>query len=277
MTVAEKLYQIQQADGIMNITDSRAGKVILNTSRLIATAFFMYELIKRYLKTSLGQERMNAGQLIIRMVVVVIAIGLYSHAFEGLYNLVDAAVNAVRGGDYNQRITEYHNLAYRALLENQFANEHGDITVGALLLNPVGIVLNLIESLFWNSVSNILAWIAQASYAFIELYRYVWLLFLQLIGPLALTTLINEDTKRIGVGWIENLVNVLLWPFWSTIIMEVQMQQYAISSVVVATEKTATSGDFIFAAAMHVIAIFLTLSIPGLLPRIARGAGIKAG
>jgi hypothetical protein len=272
----EKLNQMQQADGVMNITKSRAGQVIMNTSRLLATAFFMYELLKRYLKTSLGEERMKTGQLIVRMVIIVIAIGLYSKAFEGLYSLIDAAVNAVRGGDYNQRITEYYTNSYKALLQNQFADEKGNVTLLSLLSNPVGIVFELIQTMVWTSVSNILAWIAQASYVFLELYRYVWLLFLQLIGPLALATLINEDIRRIGIGWIENLVNVLLWPFWSTIIMEVQMQQYALSSLA-AADSRGTMEDFLFAAVLHVISIFLTLNIPGLLPRIVRGAGIKAG
>jgi ABC-type multidrug transport system fused ATPase/permease subunit len=277
LTPAEKLYQMQQADGVMNITKSRAGQVILNTSRLLATAFFMYELLKRYLKTSLGQERMNTGQLIVRMIIVVIAIGLYSYAFEGLYSLIDAAVDAVRGGDYNQRISAYHSNAFKALLQNQYADETGKVTLLSLLSNPVGIVVDLIQTIVWNSISNILAWIAQASYVFIEMYRYVWLLFLQLIGPLALATLINEDTRRIGIGWIENLVNVLLWPFWTTIIMEVQMQQYALSSLVAVDSSGGTIEDFLFAAVLHIISIFLTLNIPGLLPRIARGAGIKAG
>lgn len=272
--LVEKLDQMKLDDGIMDISESRAGKVILNASRLIATIFFIYELIKRYLKTSLGQERMNTGQLITRMIVVVVAFGLYSHAFEGLYNLIDTAVNAIRGGDYYERITNYHSYTINAILESQYTNEAGTISIWKLMTNPLKTVSDVIGLAVWNAAANLVAFIAQGCYAFIELYRYVWLLFLKLIGPLALATLITEDAKRIGIGWIENLVNVLLWPLWATIIMEIQMNLYAISSE---SASTGLINEFKWAIILNSITIFLILSIPGLLPRIARGAGIKAG
>jgi|GEM_PF-3131845 hypothetical protein len=277
-TAQDKLRSLQSADGIMSISESTAGKVIFNASRLVATIFFMYELIKRYLKTSLGQERMNTGQLITRLIVVVVAMGLYKYAFEGLYKLIDLAADAVRGGaDYYTRINEYRTLTFQAVNEDIIKAESGGFSIWALFTNALGSVLNVLRDILMGLLTSALSFIAQISFEFIELYRYVWLLFLELIGPLAIATLVTEDAKRIGIGWIENLINVLLWPFWLTIIMEVLMHQYAIDSAMFTTGTNVASGNYTGSMAVHIITIFLTLSVPGLLPRIARGAGIKAG